>query len=377
MILVVNVFHINSNYLTSRLHENLIDKLQSKGVHSKIFMPRKQEKESEFLYKSKHEVYYPVAFNNIDKYFFLYKQFKIMNVMKKKYDFDTIDIVHAHTLFTDGNVANDLYKRHGIPYIVAVRGLTDIDGFFKKRINLRRRGREILRNASKIVFMSEANKKEVFDKYIKGNKETYERKSVIIPNGIDDFWFKNENTPKIINSSKNVKFIYVGKINKTKNVLKVVETLKVLKDKYHLEPKLTVVGQVIDKEIYEKLKATKDINLQICPPTDREGLIELYKQNDIFIMPSFTETFGLVYPEAMSQGLPVIYTKNQGFDKQFPDGEIGFAINPKDEGEIAEKILSIINNYENISKNCIKYYVKFDWNVISDKYINIYNSEKN
>ena len=29
-------------------------------------------------------------------------------------------------------------------------------------------------------------------------------------------------------------------------------------------------------------------------------------------MPSKHETFGLVYAEAMTQGLPVIYTKNEG-----------------------------------------------------------------
>lgn len=40
-------------------------------------------------------------------------------------------------------------------------------------------------------------------------------------------------------------------------------------------------------------------------------------------MPSHKETFGLVYAEAMSQGLPIIYTKNQGFDGQFPDGYVG------------------------------------------------------
>ena len=39
-------------------------------------------------------------------------------------------------------------------------------------------------------------------------------------------------------------------------------------------------------------------------------------------MPSKYETFGLVYPEAMSRGIPIVYTKNQGFDKYFEDGEI-------------------------------------------------------
>ena len=40
-----------------------------------------------------------------------------------------------------------------------------------------------------------------------------------------------------------------------------------------------------------------------------------------FCLPSHAETFGLVYVEAMSQGLPIIY-EGQGFDKQFQDGEV-------------------------------------------------------
>jgi len=43
-------------------------------------------------------------------------------------------------------------------------------------------------------------------------------------------------------------------------------------------------------------------------------------------MPSITETFGLVYAEALSQGLPVLYTRGQGFDRQFEEGEVGYAV---------------------------------------------------
>ena len=40
---------------------------------------------------------------------------------------------------------------------------------------------------------------------------------------------------------------------------------------------------------------------------DKNKLLEHYRSCDIFIMPSKTETFGLVYVEAMSQGLPCLY----------------------------------------------------------------------
>ena len=70
-------------------------------------------------------------------------------------------------------------------------------------------------------------------------------------------------------------------------------------------------------------------------------------------MPSKTETFGLVYAEAMSQGLPVIYTRGQGFDGQFEEGEVGYSVDCKDKKEISMKIIDIINNYDVISRNAI------------------------
>jgi glycosyltransferase involved in cell wall biosynthesis len=89
-------------------------------------------------------------------------------------------------------------------------------------------------------------------------------------------------------------------------------------------------------------------------------------------MPSVTETFGLVYPEAMSQGLPVIYTSGQGFDGQFQDGQVGFAVNCYDAEEIAEKIIKIVANYQELSENAVKNAKKFRWSDINQKYMNIY-----
>src|SRR5690606_22696545 len=87
-------------------------------------------------------------------------------------------------------------------------------------------------------------------------------------------------------------------------------------------------------------------------PCSKEKLLELYRANDILVMPSKTETFGLVYAEAMSQGLPVIYSKGQGFDGQFKEGLIGYHVDCFDPVNIASSILKIVNNYEEMSSNC-------------------------
>ncbi|GAB2479894.1 hypothetical protein GCM10008929_01940 [Alkalibacterium psychrotolerans] len=365
---MLKVFHINSNYLTSKLHENLIEQLENKCIDNTIYMPVKNETIDEFLYESRYNVKTPITFKGKDKYIFTLKQYKIIRKMEELYDFKDFDIIHAHTLFTDGNAARYLSNKYGVPYIVTVRGMTDIDGFFKKRINLRPRGRRILKDASRIVFLSEANKQTLLSEYIKGDKKPFEQKSKVIPNGIDQFWFENEYRPKELASESPVKLLYVGKLKKSKNALGVLAAMRKLKEKYGIQTEATFIGKTVDQEIYDELAAVDDLQVTLLPPADRDVLLDLYRSNDIFVMPSHSETFGLVYPEAMSQGLPVIYSKGQGFDGQFDYGQIGFPVNSNDSMDIADKMADIINDYNFFSKNAIDKYKMFNWKTISEEF---------
>ena len=94
----------------------------------------------------------------------------------------------------------------------------------------------------------------------------------------------------------------------------------------------------------------------------------LYRAADIFLLPSGRETFGLVYAEALSQGLPVLYTRGQGFDGQFPDGEVGFAIDPNDPNATANAAERILKNYARFSAAAVRGSRKFDWDEIAQTY---------
>ena len=90
-------------------------------------------------------------------------------------------------------------------------------------------------------------------------------------------------------------------------------------------------------------------------------------------MPSIHETFGLVYAEAISQGLPVIYSRGQGFDGRFVNGEIGYAVNALSVDEIVLRIKAIESEYKEISKMCLINADYFKWDLINCKYKKLYN----
>lgn len=372
---MVQVLHINSNYLTSKLHENLLDCLAKQDIQNTVFMPIKKEYGKRFLYESVHNVYAPVTFHDLDKFIFTYKQLKIYRKLKQTIDVEGFSVVHAHTLFTDGNIAYQLNRDYGIPYVVTVRGYTDINGFFRLRLNLRKRGRKILARASKVIFLSEMNKNELLDKYIHDDalKREILSKAEVIPNGIDDFYFKNEGKPKVLHSKAKLSFLQVGKIMPLKNGLGSIEGIKQYQARANREAELTLVGEVIDQEYAQSLKEKGGAMVKHHDPVAVTELVDLYREHDIFIMPSFSETFGLVYPEAMSQGLPVIYTKGEGFDGQFEDGYVGYPVVAGDSKDIAKKIELIVGNYEQISRNALEAYKQFNWKILSEKYQSIYS----
>jgi len=106
-----------------------------------------------------------------------------------------------------------------------------------------------------------------------------------------------------------------------------------------------------------------------------EKLRSIFKENNFFVMPSKAETFGLVYIEALLQGLPILFTKGEGIDGYY-DNSIGERVNDSTVQEIQNKLQDLLSNeniynfdLDRISKN-------HDWKGIALKYSDIYNTFK-
>lgn len=362
----MRILHINGNYLFSKLHQNLIRELSRQSIENGIFVPMYDR--SRAIYEPQDDVVASECFKKWDRLFFDYKQSKIIREAEARFNVAEFDIIHAYTLFTDGNCAMRLAEKYDIPYVVAVRN-TDVNDFMKIRPLLRGRGVKIMRRASAVFFLSETYKTEVFEKYVpKEYRDEIAAKSHIIPNGIDSFWLENihrrERKPE-----KEIKIIYAGRINKNKNITTTQKAIKILQNR-GIAARLTVVGAAESKAELERIIA--DPSTEYFEAMPKERLAEMYRKNDIFVMPSFTETFGLVYAEAMSQGTPVVYSAGQGFDGQFPDGEVGFAVDSGSAEAVADAVIKITENYETISANCCKGALKFDWEFMAQRYFAIY-----
>lgn len=371
--IIIKILHINSYYYSSSVHQQLQLFLHDHNIESSTYAPvsKGYVGRNECAFGCEDYVKKSECYNKVDRYFFHIKHQKILNDILRHYDAKNFHCIHAHSLFSNGYVARQLKMRWSIPYIVAVRD-TDINVFFKRMLHLRKLGRQILQDASKIVFLSIGARDNVLDNYVPSElRNSLLAKSIIIPNGIDDFWLQNKFLPKNIKKRKSIRLLHVGAISKRKNLLNTAKAVEILVEKGH-DVQYTVVGKIMNEKVFKKIQAKSFVKYH--PPKNKEELLEIYRENDIFVMPSITETFGLVYPEAMSQGLPVIYTKDQGFDGQFNEGEVGYPVFCNDPYDIAEQIENIMGNYNGISKKCIVCVDRFNWADIAKVYIEQYDA---
>lgn len=372
----MRILNINSYYYSSSVHKQLQKSLIENEIKSITYAPlaRGYIPRDECQYNKEDNVIKAECYNEIDRYIFHIKHSKIAKNIVDKFDFNDYDCLHAHSLFSNGYIAMKMKKRYGIPYIVAVRD-TDLNTFFRKMIHLRGLGNKILMEAESIVFLSKPYKDYLIERYVKEKyKDLILRKSYVIPSGIDNFWLENKGSLKTLKSKKGIRLLHVGAISKRKNILTTIKAINILREKGY-DVKFTIVGKVVDEGVYKDIQ--KFDFIKYIPPKPREELLKIYQGNDIFVMPSITETFGLVYSEAMSQGLPVIYTKGQGFDGQFEDGEVGFAVDCFDADEIADRIIEVLDDYETISSKCLHSVDKLKWDSISLKYSRIYQKITN
>jgi L-malate glycosyltransferase len=376
----MRILHICSDYSKQKLYSELLLHLSNHDISQLIYVPVRSKKEMGSYDVSNYsniKIQYSLILKTFHRLFFKKKIQTVFSNVLKKIDPKNFDLTHAHFLFSDGAVALEIYKKFKIPYIVCVRN-TDVNYFFKYYKHLKSYGNEILSNARKIIFITPSYRDVVGEKYVYPSlKESFENKCIILPNGLNEYWFSNNQSNLQKKRFETIKLLYVGDFTPNKNVESIIDSAIKL---HHegLTVSLTLVGGGGKgcERTSKKIASTSDIPISFLGSiNDREKLKKIYQEHDIFIMPSYRETFGIVYIEAISQGVPIIYTKNQGVDGYYlEDKRPGLPINPKDIGDIAEAIKVVWNNLEKYSANALDVAEQFRWNLIAKELSNIYKS---
>ncbi|MCM8810759.1 MAG: glycosyltransferase family 4 protein, partial [Candidatus Omnitrophica bacterium] len=145
---------------------------------------------------------------------------------------------------------------------------------------------------------------------------------------------------------KNQKIILTGgRLSFEKNLEKFLNVAKIVKEKFK-NVKFLIVGEGDQKVKLKKLAKNLNIQDDVIFTGYRDDLPELIKISDIVVLISLWEGMPNLIIEGMLCKKPVICTKIGGGKEIIKDGENGFLIDPKNQKEIVEKILFLLNNEE-------------------------------
>lgn len=365
----MRILYVCTFYQKAMIFRDAMDHLEERGHHVIAFnaVPKGTPIDDKFKPIMDEKVVHRECFNFYDRLCFPLKQRKIKNAIEKEIDLRDFELIHSHTLFSGGWATYQLHKKYGIPYVVTVRN-TDLNVFLKIPV-FKHVAVKAINSASGVLFLSEAYRDKLLELcFHERDRSGVIEKSAIIPNGLEPFWIDHIAAPKH-QVKKPLALLYAGRIDKNKNIETTVKVLDRL-NAGGIAANLTVIGQIMYDSAEALLKSHK--NVTVIPFLKKEELIRYYREADIFVMPSYHESFGRVYVEAMTQGVPVIYTQGEGFDKLFPEGTVGYSVKPDSVEEILEASKKIVDNYAEISANCVEKSRLFDWKIISQQLENLY-----
>ena len=345
----MRILHISVAGIVDKFYLPFLLKVKSVlDAEQTIYIPYKEgdctKKELEIIDCYKEANIQPIVLpikNRSDRILYYKKIRKYLKKLEERISIKEFHIIHAHSLYSDGGVAYLINRKYGIPYIVAVRA-TDIVVFMKYFRHLDNLGRNIIKHASKVIFITPSLKYATLKALYKNNGTILENgHSTIIPNGINEYWIRNiRKNAKQLEDNKKIKLIQISRLKEQKNVDKTIKAVDILRKK-GLDITLDIVGEGKERENLESLTYSLGLINHIKFHgyiTDLNKLQELFSKNNIFVLPSSGETFGLTYIEAMSQGLPIIGIKKTGVSDFFHNGMVGYFIDYPDPMQIASAV---------------------------------------
>jgi glycosyltransferase involved in cell wall biosynthesis len=260
-----------------------------------------------------------------------------------------------------------------VPAIVSLRG-SDVPGYDPYNPKLeaihsitKPLTRRIWAKANKVVSLSEA----LAD--IARNTSP-EIEYSVIPNGIDEIHFlppdSREQVPQL-------RLVTVARLLERKGIEVIIEACAKPEP---LSIELTIVGTGPYEEKLRKRVHEMGIGdrVRFTGYVSNDELPTLYQKMDAFVLPSETESFGLVFTEAMSCELPILASNVGGIPETVRHGVDGLLCPPGRPDLLRANIESMIQNRDDrieMGKSGRRRILdKYTWQKVAEQYLETYKS---
>ncbi|MCD6149332.1 glycosyltransferase family 4 protein [bacterium] len=266
----------------------------------------------------------------------------------------TVPIIHPK---------NTIVVIHGLEYEFYPEAYSRWERFYMRRVI-----KNSCRWAKTIIAVSKNTKRDLVKLYgiqagkirviCEGYNRNFQREKKLKLKNLkfnSNFKFQISNLPYLL---------FIGRLEKRKNITGIIKAFEILKEKYNIPHKLVLAGMPgYGYESIEYLVLSSKYKGEIIKTgyVSEENKRELLKNADVFLFPTFYEGFGLPILEAQSMGTPVVAGDNSSIPEV-----AGFALlvnphNPKEIAEAAYKLISDKNLRDDIIKKGYKNMKRFSW----------------
>lgn len=243
------------------------------------------------------------------------------------------DLIHQHGLWLlSGHQIQKAAERNHVPLLLSSHGMLEPRALrfskMKKRIALALYQRKDLQNADCLhaTALEEAQNLRAF-----GLKQPI----IISPPGVQLPGLSE--IRKSCHFAEERKAIFISRIHPIKNLLGLLRVWATIQPEGW---KLEIAGPAEgghDKELEFEIKRLKlSATVRLIGPLYGEAKAEFYRSASLFILPSFSENFGIVVPEALSYNVPVLTSTATPWSELL-DKKCGWWVDPNDQS-VAEAL---------------------------------------
>jgi N-acetyl-alpha-D-glucosaminyl L-malate synthase BshA len=286
-----------------------------------------------------------------------------------------LDLLHVHYAIPHASAAysaKQILKSRDIdlPFITTLHG-TDItllgkDKSYQPVIEF------AINQSDAVTAVSESLKEDTY-RFFKVDKNIK-----VIPNFVDFSLYKNGVDANLRSSfaSEDERIItHISNFRKLKRVDDVIHIFEGIQQ--NISAKLLMVGDGPELEGVRALAKSKGLEDKIFFLGKSKRIEQITQISDLFLLPSETESFGLVALEAMASSVPVVSSNVGGLPEVNIEGKTGFLRPVGDIDSMTSAALTILKDETSLNqfkKNALKHAKTFDLDTIVPLYEDLYRS---